>query len=62
MDDDNLELNRKYKIPKKNNLNKLYKILIHSNNLSNFSLDLNQLDYKKITKIDEYFIFLEENN
>ena len=62
MENDNLELNRKCKNPKKNNIKSLYKILIHSNDLYNFSLDLNQLDFKKITKIDEYFTFLEENN
>jgi len=62
METENLEFNRKSKILKKNNLISLYKKLINSDDLYNIKLNPEQLDFRKITKIDEYFIFFEENN
>jgi hypothetical protein len=62
MENEELEFNRKNKILTKNNLKILYKKLIKSKDLYNFNLDKEQLDFRKITKIDKYFIFFEENN
>lgn len=62
METDNLEFNRKNKILKKNNLISIYRKLIYSDDIYNFTLDPEQLDYREITEIDEYFIFFEENN
>jgi len=62
METENLEFNRKSKILEKNNFISLYKKLINSYDLNNFTLDPEQLDFRKITKMDEYFIFFEENN